>query len=193
MRRQRGVSLIEMVIGLAIIGFVLSAAMPSLSNFMTNQRVRVAGETLLSGLQLARAEAVKRNGSVEVVITDDDPVAAGVNSIAPAATGRNWVVRYNNPTTLFYEFVDGQSGDVGAGALGATPVLLTAADATIIFNGLGRTNLGATSTYTLTSPAAGLCVPTGTVRCLNIVVSAAGQARMCDPDPRLNARDTRKC
>lgn len=192
-RLQRGASLVEVMIGLVIVALLLMAGVPAYTTFMQNQRLRTAAESLLAGLQLARVEAVKRNGPVEMVLTDDDPVAVGVSSLTASVTGRNWVVRYYDPTTMFYDFIEGGSGSVGSGSLDTTTVVVTAANATIAFNGFGATTLGAASTYQITNPTGGACVPAGPVRCLNVVVSPGGQVRMCDPDTRLSARDTRKC
>lgn len=192
-RLQRGVTLVELMIGLAILAFLLMAGVPAFTTFMQNQRLRTAADSLLAGLQLARAEAVKRNGRVELVLTDDDPVAAGVSSITSSTTGRNWVVRYYDPSTMFYDFIEGRSGSVGSGELDSTTVVITAGNAVITFDGLGATTLASASTYQVTNPTGGACVPTGPVRCLNVIVSPGGQVRMCDPDTRLSARDTRKC
>jgi type IV fimbrial biogenesis protein FimT len=135
-RHCRGVTLVEMMIGLAIVALLLMAGVPAFTTFLQNSKLRTTAEALSGGLQLARAEAVKRNGQVEIVLTDDDPIAATVNSITPSTTGRNWVVRYYDPTTLFYSFVEGRFGST-SGSLDTTPVVVTAANATIAFNGFG--------------------------------------------------------
>jgi len=192
-RLQRGMTLVELMIGLVIVALLLMGGVPAFTTYMQNQRLRATGDSLLAGLQLARVEAVKRNGQVEMVLTDDDPIAAGVSSITASATGRNWVVRYYDPATMFYEFIEGRSGSVGSGSLDTTTVVVTAANATIQFNGFGATTLGASSTYQITNPTGGACASAGPVRCLNVVVSPGGQVRLCDPDTSLAARDTRKC
>lgn len=192
---QLGANLIELMIGLAIVGLLLMTGVPAFSTFLQNQKLRATAETLSAGLQLARSEAVKRNGRVELVLTDDDPVAAGVSSITASTSGRNWVVRYYDPTTMFYEFVEGRSGSVGSANLDATTVVVTAADAVIPFNGFGATTLGAASTIEITNPTGGACAgPSGgPMRCLNVIVSPGGQIKMCDPDSRIPSGDTRKC
>ena len=63
-RAQAGVSLVELMIGLAIIGFLLFLGVPQFSNFLQNTQIRNAAETTLAGLTLARAEAVRRNAPV---------------------------------------------------------------------------------------------------------------------------------
>jgi type IV fimbrial biogenesis protein FimT len=191
-RHCRGVTLVEMMIGLAIVALLLMAGVPAFTTFLQNSKLRTTAEALSGGLQLARAEAVKRNGQVEIVLTDDDPIAATVNSITPSTTGRNWVVRYYDPTTLFYSFVEGRFGST-SGSLDTTPVVVTAANATIAFNGFGSTSLAATSTFQVTNPTGGACAASGgPMRCLNVTVTPGGQIHMCDPAVTA-AGDTRKC
>jgi type IV fimbrial biogenesis protein FimT len=55
---QRGVTLVEVLIGLAVIGVLLSLALPNFATFLRNTEIKNAAETTLSGLNLARAEAL---------------------------------------------------------------------------------------------------------------------------------------
>ena len=47
---ERGVSLIELVIGMAILGLFVTQALPSFNAFMINQRIRSAAEAMASML-----------------------------------------------------------------------------------------------------------------------------------------------
>ena len=191
--RARGFTLAEMLVGLAIVAMLLMMGVPAFTTFIQNSKLRATAESLTAGLQLARAEAVKRNGRVELVLTNDDPVAAGVSSVTPSTTGINWVVRYYDPTTLFYDFVEGKAGTSGSGAFGSTAVVVTSTDATIPFDGFGAMSLGTSVTVQVTNPTGGSCASAGgPMRCLNIVVTPGGQAKMCDPAVTA-AGDTRKC
>ena len=61
---QRGVTLIELMIGLAIVALVLFVAVPSFGIFLQNSQIRNAAGSVLDGLQLARNEAIRRNSPV---------------------------------------------------------------------------------------------------------------------------------
>ena len=59
MARQRGFSLIEMVVVVVIMGILLGLGLPSYRAYMANQRIVANAEVFMSGMQMARAEAVK--------------------------------------------------------------------------------------------------------------------------------------
>ena len=69
-KRARGVTLIEMLIGLTVLGILLMLGMPSYTTWIQSTKIRAAAESLQAGLQLARAEAARRNTQVELVLTD---------------------------------------------------------------------------------------------------------------------------
>lgn len=59
-----GFTLVEVLVTVAILGLLMALAMPSFSALADNWRVRQATEALVSTLQLARSEAIKRGGHV---------------------------------------------------------------------------------------------------------------------------------
>lgn len=69
---QRGFSLIELIITLAVLGVVVSIATPNFQSLMANQRVKAAADDLLMSIMYARAEAIKTRSAIEVVRSGDD-------------------------------------------------------------------------------------------------------------------------
>lgn len=67
--RQTGVTLVEVVVVIAIIGILSGMAVPSFLEFTRNQRIRAAASDLHVSLMRARSEALKRNVSVTIVPT----------------------------------------------------------------------------------------------------------------------------
>lgn len=65
--RQRGFTLHELVITVAMLAVILGLAVPTFDTFIANQRVRTATFDFTSALLLARSEATKRN--TDVVVT----------------------------------------------------------------------------------------------------------------------------
>jgi len=64
MKIQRGFSMIEVVITVAIMGILMAAAMPSIGDWISNTKVRSTAESIQNGLQRARMEAVRLNKPV---------------------------------------------------------------------------------------------------------------------------------
>lgn len=207
MRNGRGFTLIEVVVVTAIVGILLALGLSSYGQYISNARVRAAAQTFLAGLQNARSEAVRRNANVDFVLTDavltDTSSAADIGSAAATAsgtdfTGANWLVRTTGVTPAMIEFKLGAEGS-GRSQGEASPVLVLGGAGMITFNGLGVTTAGAAVTYQFSNPNAGNCISDATpgpVRCLNVVVSPGGQARLCDPAvtaAQTLAGDTRGC
>ncbi len=96
-RLQRGFTLMELMVVLAIVAIALSLAVPSLRDFMRNSRLTSASNDLLAALNLARSEAVKRQiampGGVAVCATSNPDAIPPVCSGSWAAGASSaWVV-----------------------------------------------------------------------------------------------------
>lgn len=164
----KGVTLIELLIGMAILALILGLGLPSISTWMQNTQLRSAAEAVQSGLQLARAEAVRRNTFVGFTMAGPDS---------------SWSVDVMNPP---------QQIQSRTSAEGSGNAQIATTDATIVFDGLGKANLAANATIQVTNPTGGLCKPAGEMNCLNVTVSVGGQVKMCDPAV-VAAGDTRAC
>ena len=83
-RLQTGVSLIEVLVGIAIIAMLMALGIPQYGTYLANARLKATTDTLVSGLSLARAEAVKRNsGRVEMVRLLRGMAGAAVDAVMP--------------------------------------------------------------------------------------------------------------
>jgi type IV fimbrial biogenesis protein FimT len=158
--RHAGISLIEIVIALAVVGMLMVAGLPALSGMLANIRVRGAAEEVAGGLQLARAEAMKRNQNVTFRVDASD--------------GAGWSVVQDSDQSV----ITGKPATAGG-----TIQLEGDLDTFARFSNLGLRTLpvGGDLTFAVTNPGAGDCQPAGPVRCMNVIVRVGGQTRLCDP------------
>jgi type IV fimbrial biogenesis protein FimT len=185
LRSPSGFTLLEIMIVVAIMGVLLAAGMPSLGAYMNNSKIQASAQSLLSGFQQARAEAVRRNLNVVITLTSDS-----IDQTTPTAstTGKNWIITAPSPTIPTESIVvSAKSSSEGS----AEKITVNGGVGTITFNSLGGTNLGLPATF-----AFGLDGKTcgGDVRCLNVIVTPGGRTQICDPAvPSTALGDSRRC
>ena len=91
--QQRGVTLLELVVVIAIVAIFATMAVPSLTTFVRDNQLTSARMQLVSDLNLARGEAIKRN--TRVLVCSGDTITSGncINGADWAVTG--WVLCYD--------------------------------------------------------------------------------------------------
>jgi len=138
--RETGFTLVELIITLVVVSILLAAAVPQLEMFTKNNRLIGQTNDLVSAMQLARSEAVKR-GINTVVCASADQVDCSANA---ADWVKGWLV--------FSDFLLDGATDPGA-------------DATLCEPGedcILRTNPAIAYKTTLTASAASVTfLPTG--------------------------------
>ncbi|PSJ39298.1 type IV pilin [Zobellella taiwanensis] len=73
-RVQAGLTLVELLVGIAVMAVLLTLAVPSFQSLRQQYQVRSAGMAVYADLQLARSEAIKRNRAVSLCFTNSDSV-----------------------------------------------------------------------------------------------------------------------
>lgn len=196
----RGMTIIELMIGLAIVAIVLFVAVPAFTIFLQNQQIKNAAQTVMQGLNTARAEAIRRNQPVRFQFVSDLTAGCALSTSSLA-----WVVSLVNPAGN----CEATPGDMGTAAQivekrsateGTRNVVVVATGGdTAVFTGLGRLT-GAGMTQIDFSNSTGICehldATNGTMRCMRVQIAPGGEARMCDPKvavPTPPAIDPRAC
>ena len=72
-----GFTLIEMIVTVAIVAILSSMAAPSFRGMLENNRATAVANELVSGLLLARSEALKRRNNVTLCTSTDQTACAG--------------------------------------------------------------------------------------------------------------------
>jgi type IV fimbrial biogenesis protein FimT len=173
--RACGFSLIELLIGVAVLGMLISLAIPGMRTWLKNAEIRNAAESIQNGLQRARAEALLRNTNVEFVLLAKDIDCQSTKDCT------SWEIK---------EVSSGKSIDKRSSKEGSADVKRTTTPAdmtTVIFNNVGgRVSNPATdfSAVTLSSTALGTSSHE-----LKVIIGVkdgggnyvGGTVRMCDP------------
>lgn len=163
--RESGVTLIELLIALIILGIGASLAAPSFATALANYRVRASAEAALNGLFLARAEAIRRNTTVTFTL---------------AASGSGWTVAQVAPATTIQARPDNESPGVVSASSTASRVATFLANGTVDTSGAARLEQ-----ITLSSAVAN-------TESRRINIFGGGLIRMCDPAVSA-ANDARRC
>ena len=160
----RGLTLIELMITVAVLAVGLSLAAPSFTQQIGNYRLRTASESIINGLNYARAEAVRRNSAVSFTLD---------------ASGSGWAVAQVSPATALQSRANGDSPNITATS--------TTASRAVTFTPTGFVDTSAVrmSQINLSSSAAN----TDTRR---IDIFGGGLIRVCDPAVTA-AGDPRRC
>lgn len=188
-----GFSLIELMITMTVMAVLLAAVAPSIGSWMVNTRQRSVAEAVLTGLQKARLEAIRRNQTVSFwLVASSDPTQFDA-TCAPSSTSGSWVISVaaptgkcsNDPSVKVPEFFS-----FHAAGKSTSEITISALDASsnaassLKFDALGVVVASGNPIRTIDFTTA-----TDGARRLRLLISHMGNVRLCDrdataPDPR---------
>jgi len=180
LRRRRpstGFNMIEVLTVVTVLGVVIAIGAPAMGEYLQNQQIRVAGDAITNGYQLARAEAIRRNTPVQMAL----------------GPGTRWTVKEVSGADI-------QTRSEQEGSKNATIETVPGGTSIVTFTSLGGVSAkngdgsARLENVEIRNPGAGACqhaVPAGPMRCLKVVVTGGGSVRMCDP--ALSSPDPRAC
>ena len=201
---QAGASLIEMMVAVTIVAILTILAVPNYAAWLQNNRIRTAAESLVDGLNLARAEAVRRNTAVRF-----DLVSTLTSGCTLSGSPKAWVVARGNPSGACDRNAAAQTDTAVATA--ADPKIIQKANVadsagstvinavnsassgatSVVFDGTGRVSTASIATMvsriSLSNPAVA-----AEARPLDVRITVGGQVRLCDPNVT-DRTDPRAC
>jgi type IV fimbrial biogenesis protein FimT len=194
--RQYGFSLIELMVAITLMGILAVLGAPSFSNWIQSSQVRTAAESISDGLQLARAEAVRRNTTTRFNLTSasglvDWEVCATASSPCASADiiqQRSSTEGTTNARVGVYNNADGNNAADYATIISAANEL----PAHVTFNGLGRTVSDGSDNIVRVDVTNS--VNANARRLVITVGMPGGEIRMCDPALTVtNPTDPKAC
>jgi type IV fimbrial biogenesis protein FimT len=199
-RSSQGFTLIELMIVVTLIALMMMLAAPSISVWLQNLKVRNVGESIVSGMQLARMEAIRRNTRVTFSMVSTTDANCAMSAASPS-----WVVSRGGvlPTSITGKcagtMVD-DGGDIiqkNSASIASQGMTITSTGGAncLTYDGLGQIPTQGSIACSTGITNINISSPVADTIALRVTVTSGGQVRLCYPDTanQLPTNDPRKC
>ena len=196
--KERGFSLIELMVALTILAGLIAAAGPSTVSWLRTSNTQNAAETVQSGLRRARAEAMQRHRPVTFWLVSLGPSGTFPDDgCSLSAKSASWVVSLDNPEKQCGGLPSYDAAPRMVGKAGVTlpqGIQVSAADrsgneaTSVTFGPQGWPVPGVSHVAKID-----IVHPDNAVRPLRVQISSSGAIRLCEPVAGLPASDPKAC
>ena len=176
--RSTGISLVEVVVVVSIIGILAALAFPSFTEMFGRSRLRSSAEQIRADLNLARSEALKRNKTIVIAfkVNADSTWCYGLKALVACDCTVT-----DTSASNFCQL------DSDAGGAGIATTVSSDSYRGITFSGtpFGGNLFFSSVRPTLTASSATLA-SNNTGASIRVVASGLGRVRFCSPDGSLS-------
>jgi len=158
--QQKGFTLVELVVTMVVLVSVSTIAIPAFQTSIGNAQIRTVAESIHSGLQQARMEAIKRNARVKFTLQTNSAWQIGC---VTEATGCPSLITQKAAT-------EGSSSNT----------TVSADNSTAVFSGFGTRDPATPVGLTVVN-ITNAQVRAEERRALRVLLAAGGNVRVCDP------------
>jgi len=162
-RRSAGLTLIELMVTLAILGVIAALAAPSFSGFVARAKLRGAANEVFADLQYARSESVQKNRVFQVEFSATGYEVWRMDRTAPANRDASTAAEPNPVKTVVWS-------DSGTNLTGGSAMVVT-------YNPVRASATIANGPLVIAHSLTG-----GTLR---VTVNTTGRAELCSPGASL--------
>ncbi|MFC3653441.1 Tfp pilus assembly protein FimT/FimU [Dyella humi] len=196
---QRGMSLIELMVTVAVLAILVMLGMPTFQQWTLNTRIRTVTESIQNGLRLARNEAAQQGRYVRFQLSSASSwqvcllpaSAASAQAATDCSSATSTIQSWNSPsmsnvqvgaTTATSNVVSSSSSSSTYGTIisGGVPAGVT-------YNALGRPTAYGSSSILRIDVTAAQTSQQSTSRRLVTTISPGGMVNMCDPAFKLSS------
>jgi type IV fimbrial biogenesis protein FimT len=163
-KAARGLTLIELMITIVVLAVGLALAAPAFTQQLANYRLRTASESIINGLNYARAEAVRRNSPVSFTLSN---------------SGSGWTVALVSPATTLQQRAAGDSPGISASSTTTSRAVTFTATGFVDGSGIRMSQIDLASSTANTETRRIDIFGGGLIRVCDPAVTAAGDPRRC--------------
>lgn len=174
----RGYTLLEAMVAVAILGILSMIAAPSFTAWVNRSQVGTMAESIQSGLNQARMEAVKRNRQVTFTLSDQD--LPSCDDPGASASGTNWIICVMEDAADSAAIPD----PIVGGKSGSAAATVNAGVSAITFDGMGRADSGDIVEIEICKGPE----ETSEHRRRRILLTSSGTISSCDPSQPTDAQ-----
>lgn len=112
LRAQRGLTTIELLVTLVILGVLLGVAAPSMARFVADWRASNAVNAFTGSLRMARTEAIARSRPVVMCRVANDTSTACLSAVGTNGFASGWIVFVNNDGDANFNYSAGNGDEL---------------------------------------------------------------------------------